>query len=127
MNHWTRRVFALAAPLLLTGCLWGPGKFQSDLTLKKDNSFVLNYRGEIVIQLPPDEAEKSEPWKPDMVHCYNDGRVETGGESIDMSSAEDRPRPCTAAELAKARTSGRRPRPSATPGPGRAACATAPR
>ncbi len=55
MNHWTRRLLALAAPLLLTGCLWGPGKFQSDLTLRKDNSFVLNYRGEIVIQLPPDE------------------------------------------------------------------------
>ena len=33
MHHWTRRLFALAAPLLLTGCLWGPGKFASDLTL----------------------------------------------------------------------------------------------
>ena len=50
MHHWTKRLFALAAPLLLTGCLWGPGKFASDLTLKKDGSFVLNYRGEIVMQ-----------------------------------------------------------------------------
>ena len=45
MHHWTKRLFALAAPLLLTGCLWGPGKFTSDLTLKKDGSFVLDYRG----------------------------------------------------------------------------------
>ena len=27
MHHWTKRLFAIAAPLLLTGCLWGPGKF----------------------------------------------------------------------------------------------------
>ena len=54
MHHWTRRLFAIAAPLLLTGCLWGPGKFVSDLTLKEDGSFVLDYRGEIVLQMPPD-------------------------------------------------------------------------
>ena len=55
MHHWTKRLFALAAPLLLlTGCLWGPGKFQSDLTVRKDDSFVLNYRGEMILQTPPD-------------------------------------------------------------------------
>ena len=52
MHHWTKRLFALAAPLLLTGCLWGPGKFTSDLALRKDGSFTLDYRGEIVLQLP---------------------------------------------------------------------------
>ena len=57
MHHWTRRLFALAAPLLLTGCLWGPGKFTSDLTLRKDGSFVLDYRGEMVLQLPPDDEQ----------------------------------------------------------------------
>ena len=51
-------LFALAAPLLLTGCLWGPGKFASDLTLQKDGSFVLDYRGEIVLQLPPDDEAR---------------------------------------------------------------------
>ena len=45
MHQWAKSMFALAAPLLLTGCLWGPGKFTSDLTLKKDGSFVLDYRG----------------------------------------------------------------------------------
>jgi hypothetical protein len=54
MLHWTKRLFAIAAPLLLTGCLWGPGKFHSELTLHKDGSFVLDYRGEIVVQMPKD-------------------------------------------------------------------------
>ena len=54
MHQFAKRIFVAAAPLLLTGCLWGPGKFASDLTLKKDGSFVLDYRGEIVLQMPPD-------------------------------------------------------------------------
>src|SRR6478672_650177 len=70
MHHWTKRLFAIAAPLLLAGCLWGPGKFVSDLTLRKDGSFVLDYRGELVLQLPPDAAP--EPWKPDMAKCTTD-------------------------------------------------------
>jgi hypothetical protein len=84
MHHWAKRLFAVAAPLLLTGCLWGPGKFSSDLTLRKDGSFVLDYRGEIVIQLPPDESN-SEPWKNSMAHC---------------TSSDDKERACTAAEVA---------------------------
>ena len=40
MHYWTKCLFALAAPLMLTGCLWGPGKFASDLTLRKDGSFT---------------------------------------------------------------------------------------
>jgi len=83
MRHFAKRVIVAAAALLLTGCLWGPGKFASDLTLRKDGSFVLNYRGEIVIQLPPDE-DKAEPWKDSMAHC-------TEGE---------KERPCTKAEIA---------------------------
>jgi hypothetical protein len=68
MHHWTKRLFALAAPLLLGGCLWGPGKFSSQLTLNRNGTFVLDYRGEIVLQLPPD-AEKSEPWSDDKTAC----------------------------------------------------------
>ena len=84
MHHWTKRLFVIAAPLLLTSCLWGPGKFSSDLTLKKDGSFVLDYRGEIVLQLPPDDS-KSEPWKNSMARCTTD----------------DKERPCTPTEIAK--------------------------
>ena len=111
MNHWTKRLLALAAPLLLTGCLWGPGKFQSDLTLRKDNSFVLNYRGEIVVQLPPDEAERAQPWKDDLARCYKDGKIERTDQVIDIGvdpkelgddvQVIDTTRPCTRAEIAK--------------------------
>ena len=62
-----------AAPLLLTGCLWGPGKFTSDLTLKKDGSFILDYRGEVVLQTPPDAEPKTDTWKSEMAHCYSNG------------------------------------------------------
>jgi hypothetical protein len=81
MHHWTRRLFALAAPLLLTGCLWGPGKFASDLTLRKDGSFVLDYRGELVLQLPPDA--EAEPWRDAKATCSDAGKA----------------RPCTKAEI----------------------------
>ncbi|HEX6741878.1 MAG TPA: hypothetical protein VF079_08820 [Sphingomicrobium sp.] len=106
MHYWFPRLLALAAPLLLTGCLWGPGKFQSDLTLRKDNSFVLNYRGEIVIQLPPD-AEPG-PWTADMAKCVDekeatkaDGTPYVEGDKL--PPAEDvtfKERPCTKAEIA---------------------------
>src|SRR3954447_17905861 len=84
MHHWTRRLFALAAPLLLTGCLWGPGKFTSDLTLRKNGSFVLDYRGELVLQLPPDA--KPTPWTDSMANC---------------ATAEGKDRPCSKAEVAE--------------------------
>jgi hypothetical protein len=81
MHHWNKRLFAIAAPLLLTGCLWGPGKFNSDLTLKKDGSFVLDYRGEMVLQLPPDA--NSQPWSDANAKCSDGGKD----------------RPCTKAEI----------------------------
>lgn len=83
MHHWTRRLFLFAAPLLLTGCLWGPGKFTSDLTLRKDGSFVLDYRGEIVLETADSMARP--PWQNDMAHCMG----------------EAKPRPCTAEEIAE--------------------------
>jgi hypothetical protein len=86
MHHWTRRLLAIAAPLLLTGCLWGPGKFASDLTLKKDGSFVLDYRGEITLQLPPEAA--AEPWSDTNAKCQEGGKD----------------RACTKAEIAEQKT-----------------------
>ena len=83
MDHWIKKLFAIAAPLLLTGCLWGPGKFASELTLKKDGSFTLDYRGQIVLQLPPDAS--SEAWADSKAKC-SDG---------------DKDRPCTKAEIAE--------------------------
>ena len=90
MHVWAKRIFVAAAPLLLTGCLWGPGKFTSDLTLRKNGSFVLDYRGEIVLQTPPDTDSKAEPWKDSMARCTE----ESTGE-------EDKTRSCTKAEIAE--------------------------
>jgi hypothetical protein len=86
MHHWTRRLFAFAAPLLLTGCLWGPGHFNSGLTLRRDGSFILDYRGEIVLQLPPDQS--SEPWTDAKAKCVDGAKT----------------RPCTKAQIADQRT-----------------------
>jgi hypothetical protein len=101
MNHWTRRLLALAAPLLLTGCLWGPGKFASDLTLRKNGTFTLDYKGEIVLQLPPDES-KAVPWDPaEMIRCHQSGKIENWPD-VGLSNDDDDPvRPCTAPEIAK--------------------------
>ena len=84
MHHWTKRLLALAAPLLLTGCLWGPGKFISDLALRKDGSFVLDYRGEIILETADSVA--SQAWQDSMAHC---------------ASEEGKDRPCTAQEIAE--------------------------
>jgi len=110
MHHWKRTLIALAAPLLLTGCLWGPGKFSSTLDLRKDGSFTLDYRGEIVLAMP-DESKTSLPWGNDFARCYSDGRVElmpgvwpeeaTPSELKDLSENADKKRPCTPAEISK--------------------------
>jgi hypothetical protein len=81
MRHWIKRVIAIAAPLLLTGCLWGPGKFNSDLTLRKDGSFVLDYRGELVLQVPEDQS--TQPWTNAKAKCTEGAKA----------------RPCAASEI----------------------------
>jgi len=101
MPHWTKVLFALAAPLLLTGCLWGPGKFTSDLTLLKNGSFILDYKGEIVLQTPPDVQTKAEAWKADLAHCTKSGKAEIATDSMIGDDSDDPARPCTAVELAR--------------------------
>lgn len=105
MHIFAKRIFiAAAAPLLLTGCLWGPGKFASDLTLKTDGSFVLDYKGEIVLQTPPDAETKAEPWKEEKARCRESGRIELEPFlSTIEEDDEDKVRPCSAEQLAEAR------------------------
>jgi hypothetical protein len=86
MHHWAKRLFAFAAPLFLSSCLWGPGKFNSDLTLKKDGNFVLDYRGEIVLQVPEDQD--TQPWTNAKAKCTTD----------------EKPRPCTQTEITEQKT-----------------------
>ncbi|HUP67344.1 MAG TPA: hypothetical protein VM145_03925 [Sphingomicrobium sp.] len=100
MNHWKRTLLALAAPLMLTGCLWGPGKFASDLTLKRDGTFVLDYRGEIVIQLPPD-GDMPRPWSADLAHCYVGTDGTNSSKAVILEPGETpKERACTKAEAA---------------------------
>ena len=98
MHHWTKRIFVAAAPLLLTGCLWGPGKFASDLTLRKDGSFILDYKGEIVLQLPP-TTTPPEPWKADMARC-----IEAGRPKCRADKPPRRGEPCARARRRKSRS-----------------------
>ena len=91
MHQFFKRAFVAAVALSLTGCLWTPGKFTSELTLRKGGAFVLDYRGEMVLQLPPDEVA---PWKPETAKCFDDL------EKIGSSDATPKERKCTAAEIA---------------------------
>lgn len=43
-----RALILLAAPLVLSSCLYLPGKFDSTLTVKADRSFTYAYAGEII-------------------------------------------------------------------------------
>lgn len=106
MGTWGKMLVAAAASLLLTGCLWTPGKFTSGLTLHKSGAFVLDYRGEIILQLPNDNDKPATPWNASMAQCYVDRAPEL------RSRAEvNMPRPvgakspvkraCTAAEIAR--------------------------
>lgn len=73
MHRWIKRVLIAATALLLTGCLWGPGKFTSDVTLRKDGSFLLDYRGEIILETADAMARK--PWQDSMAHCMEDAKT----------------------------------------------------
>jgi hypothetical protein len=111
MRPWGKMALAFAAPLALSGCLWGPGKFTSDLSLRKNGTFSLAYQGEIVLQMPDDKGPAPEPWDAGMASCHVDGSTSLDGDaksggmhSIDDSTdrvEEPAERPCTPVELAK--------------------------
>ena len=115
MLSWGKWAFAVAMPLMLASCLWGPGKFTSDLALRKDGRFVLDYRGEILLQMPDETngGPRPGPWAQSMARCYADGRTETSVEAVPVGLAtadgaqatdDDATRPCTPGELAKLKT-----------------------
>ena len=110
--RWTKLVLAVAMPLLLASCLWGPGKFTSDLSLRKDGRFALDYRGEILLQMPDEMTggPKPSPWADSMARCYTDGKTEAPGHNLpvtftndpdDPSGKERVVRACTPAEVAR--------------------------
>jgi hypothetical protein len=48
MYKLIRAALALIVPLALAGCLFVPGKFTSDLTIRADRSFAFAYKGEVL-------------------------------------------------------------------------------
>lgn len=110
MRIWGKMLTVAIAPLMLSGCLWGPGKFTSNLALNSAGTFVLDYKGEVVLQMPDDKSSALEPWNDKMAHCHTDGSIETVVvpeelKSFDAPDSEGeidaKKRPCTAAEIAK--------------------------
>ena len=109
-------IVAAAAPLLLTGCLWGPGKFDSMLTLKRDGSFTLAYQGEIMLQRPDELGGKATPvaWRDGLAVCTKDAEAfliddmtpELMGDDPFKEGVSENPqtRPCTKEEVAKLKT-----------------------
>jgi hypothetical protein len=111
MGIWRKFVAAAALPLMLGGCLWGPGKFTSNLALNKAGTFMLDYKGEIMIQIPDDKTPPG-PWSDDLAVCHVDGssEVQAGSVSVSLEPPGDsdadsnegsEERQCTAAEIAK--------------------------
>jgi hypothetical protein len=110
MRALGKMLIAAVAQLLLAGCLWTPGKFSSELALRKGGAFVLDYRGEIMLQLPDDKNKDPVlvPWGNDMARCYVDGRAELGPGVIpvpikpgEIGKIQSPTRPCSRAEIAK--------------------------
>lgn len=58
MMHWTRFALAIAAPLMLLGCVLTPGKFVSTLRIDADRSFAFTYVGEVIAVDPGSEFSK---------------------------------------------------------------------
>ena len=86
---------AAAGSLLLTGCLWSPGKFASNLDIRADGTFTLDYKGEVLFQMPDDA--KATPWDDGFASCTEEGGANLMSEGGDAGESRD----CTAAELAE--------------------------
>ena len=75
---------AAALSLLLATCIFAPGKFTSQLDVRKDRSFAFRYTGDILM-VPLMESTTKDEFQPET--CYND-------DSFDE-------RECTAEEITK--------------------------
>lgn len=60
---------------LLAGCVFLPGKFSSELDIRRDGSFTFRYAGELLFAMP--EEQPAEQWTPSQARCFDDG---TGDE-----------------------------------------------
>lgn len=86
-------IVAAGLALLLAGCLLLPGKFASDVDVRKDGTFTFNYKGELYFMplADPKAGEEAES-----AVSADSGEPEP---CIDEETIEERP--CTKEELAK--------------------------
>ncbi len=102
MAFYTKLVAAIAAPLLLTGCLVTAGEFESELVLHKNGEFAFSYDGEISVlgmQKLINVAAKSE--EEDFApKCYKDSNMEQTAYQPwqAIQSMGENERECTEAE-----------------------------
>ena len=87
----TRARFAAALLCLFAaGCFLLPGKFASELTIKRDGTFAFSYQGDIHVlalsKLAQDGKDDNAPFKPQPL-CKDDGEV-VGNCSYDTEEAQ---------------------------------------
>lgn len=79
-----RLAFAVAAPLLLLGCILTPGKFTANLSINADRSFTFAYKGEVIAVDPADEIGKGfDAGRPDSEDTSESGEWETPADPDD--------------------------------------------
>jgi hypothetical protein len=86
-------IVAAGLALLLAGCLLLPGKFASDIDVRKDGTFTFNYKGELYFMPLADPKAGEE------VQGANPAIVDVPESCYDEETIEERP--CTKDELAK--------------------------
>ena len=83
-RKWIGRAVAAVLVVLLAGCMLLPGRFASDMALRRDGSFHFTYKGEIYLLALSKLGDKSHSDTFEAKPCYTDSMDE---------------RPCTALEL----------------------------
>ena len=104
MGKLNRLFVAAIGPLLLTACLWSPGKFTSELTLRKNGTYTLDYKGEILLQLPESGKDREvRPWSDAMARCFDNGETEVSlapPSGDDVMGGDRKAQPCSAEQVA---------------------------
>lgn len=102
MKHWIARKSAWAAalllPLMLTACLFTPGKFESTLTVHKDRSFTFTYKGEV---MAVDLEGMSKDMAKSMPSGSEDASTSADADNATMAEPEQTPEEKAAAKAAK--------------------------
>ncbi len=99
-----RLLAVVIVPILLTGCLFIPGKFGSTMDIRKDGTFTFAYKGELALQIPDDKrirelsGDTNKKWNDKMAVCWSDDNTEVDEFGV---YEEDAPTPAPVKVKAK--------------------------